>query len=200
MQKESLLISPSSRERLISLLRSADVRHHGAFGRLFGMVPPNKLLCLWSEAVGVNPHYSAAFFAYGCQQEFVHDFERISSWFGIRRVAGSKKVVRKPEEEQAEEPNLPKKQRTVPASEPLLNEDWKRQVADTALGPLGDSVWRWSHVHKRWTELGLSIPTATTTVEGGFRSLRVGIFMQMTHTLSEANFNRYCRLVILALN
>ena len=87
------------------------------------MAPPNKLLCLWSEAVGVYPHYSAASFAYGCQKEFVHDFKHISSWFGIRRVPGSKKAARKPEEEQAEEPNRPKKQRTVPASEPVLNDD-----------------------------------------------------------------------------
>ena len=82
----------------------------------------------------------------------------------------------------------------------VLRGESPTRAPDIALGPLGDSVWRWSHVHRRWTELGLSIPTATTTVEGGFRSLRVGIFMQMTHTLSEANFNRYCRLVILALN
>ena len=192
MQQAVATASPAVRERLQTLLRCHDVRHHGTWTRIFKMVPPNKLLSMWSEACGVNPHFDVGFRAYATSDDFVSDIQRIAHWFGEPRLAGKARVL-KPEEGASSA-------RGSRVTGPLLPADKRREFLGMVEPTQLASLMRCGDVHRRFTAVGLQPPTGTTMVEQGFRALGLLVFERPQTILTFETFSRHAMIATLALN
>ena len=150
---KKLLVGTSvcAKERLTSLLRSHDVTTHGFLKRVFGSCPPNKVLCMWSEALDVDPHPILAMTKYEATDEFVSDIRRIVKWFAVQRLPG-RVLTRKP----TEEASAATASRT---SGPLLGASAKKTVLDIINEPLLSSLMQCGDVHRLFAEIGLRVPT-----------------------------------------
>ena len=181
-----------SRERLQNLLRARDVRSHGQFKRLFGGSPPNKVLCLWAEALEVNPHPDVTMAAYAAPEDFVSDVRRIAAWFSKPRRLGKAVGGRKPLEDAADASS-----RTSGA---LLVGANVKAFLDMVQEPLLSSLLSCGDAHRRFTALGLRVPTGTTIVEQGFGATSMVMFEKPTRWVSPSTFRRHAMLTVLLLN
>ena len=162
--------------------------------RVSKMVPPNQLLCMWSEACLINPHFDVGFRAYSASDDFVSDIQRIASWFSVPRLATKARVL-KPEEDAA-----PASGRGSRSAGPLLPDDKRREFLNMVEPTQLDFLMRCGDVHRRFTAMGLRPPTGTTMVEQGFRALGLLLFERAQTLLSEDAFARHAMLATLALN
>ena len=192
MKKVVATAAPAVLERMRTLLRCHDVRHHGVWKRVFQAVPPNMVLCLWAEACDVNPHFDLGFRAYAASEDFVSDIERIAAWFSQPRLSGKPRAL-KPQEDSAGG-------RSSRTSGPLLPAD-KRKEFLAMLEPVQlAALLRCGDVHRRFTHIGLRPPTGTTMVEQGFRALGLVLFEKTQSVVSLETFNRHAMLATLFLN
>ena len=53
------------------------------------------------------------------------------------------------------------------------------------IDPMRASLLRWGVVARRWSAVGLRIPTAATTVENGFYAHQVAMFEKQQRNISE---------------
>ena len=185
--------SPLARERLCSLLRAHSVREHGFFLRVFGAVPPNKLLHLWGEALGVAPHPDVARDSYREPADFESDIKRIAKWFSHPRLRQATVVVRKPLESASSSAGS----RTTG---PLLSADHVKEFLGMLAEPLLSSLLRCGVAHRRFRAMGLHPPTGTTIVEQGFSALSAVLFEKNTKWVSPRTFERHAMLAVLFLN
>ena len=180
------------RQRLQEMLRSHNVRRHGFLKRVFGSVPPNKILFLWARALDVNPHPDAMFTGYHDSGDFGCDIRRIASWFSVVRK-GYTIVARKPEEEGS----------AVGSSRlagPLLLADQVVSFQSMLNEPLHSSLLRCGDAHRRFSAMGLRVPTGTTIVEQGFGASSRLLFDKATQWVTESTFKRNAMLTCLLLN
>ena len=158
----------------------------------------SKLLYSWAEAVGVNPHPSANFFRYTDVGQLQSDFSRIGKWFAVSRMPPPPPAKKqKPEEAEAQPVNT---DATNSTPLPLLTSEKAVEVGKTTDGAMGHSLMTWGKIEERWRNMGLKLPTATTTAESGFYAHRVLIFDVATKILGEDTFSRYAQLTCLFLN
>lgn len=198
MTTEAASLSAAAKERLHLLFRSREILSHGAFQRVFGRTPPCKMLVTWATALGLNPHPVCGFYAYSDLQELQADMCRIGSWFTVVRMQGPHQPKRKPDESVVASASAPR--HAPPISQPLLTTEQGTAVGKTADGALGTSLMGWGDIARRWESMGVQIPTATTTVESGWRANKVGIFEAQTQHISARRFRRYSEIVCLSLN
>ena len=183
--------SVCAKEPLASLLRSHDVTTHGFFKRVFGSCPPDKVLCVWSEALDVNQHATLAMTKYETAAEFVSDVGRIVKWFAAKRRPG-RVLTRKP----TEEPRGVSGSRT---SGPLCGASAKKTVLDIIHEPLLSSLIQCGDVHRLFAEIGLRVPTGTTIVEQGFSAMSSVLFEKSQRFVSPSTFRGHSMLTTLLL-
>ena len=177
--------SPLTRRRLQDLLRSHDVRRHGVFRRVFHCCPPNKVLFQWAEALEINPHPDVMFNGYADSGDFGCDIRRIARWFSEPRRAVSL-PARKPDE-------APSTGAGSRVSGPLLDGPNGKSFLDMLQEPLHSSLLRCGDAHRRFTAVGLKVPTGTTIVEQGFGASSLVMFDKHTRWVTETTFKRHAR-------
>ena len=182
---------PKVLEQTRGFLRSHDVVGHPAFDRLFGSAPPDWILRRWSKLVGVGVHPAADYFAYADENEFAAAIERVGAWFGVPRSAFPPSRL-----EKAEEPTvIPKGRRTG-----LLNTEQLGNVRNITVDPMRSSLLAWGDISRRWAEVGLRIPEATTTVEGGFHASHWELFLPQQKRISPIHFALQAKCTAMVLN
>ena len=65
---------------------------------------------------------------------------------------------------------------------------------------MSSSLLRWGEIKRRWDEIGTAIPTASTTVEGGFHVHHWELFSPQQKTVSLPRFEYQSKLAVMTLN